>query len=71
MYGYRDFVSANGLKLCQGRFRLDIRKLFFLERVVMQWHRGHREVVDSVPGSLQEAWRCQTEVSGHRGDGLG
>ncbi|RMC14023.1 hypothetical protein DUI87_09110 [Hirundo rustica rustica] len=56
-----DRTQGNGLMLCQGRFKLDMRKMVFTQRVAGHWNRLPRDMVKAP--NLTEFKKCLDQHS--------
>jgi len=55
-----DRTRGKGFKLRQGRFRLDIRRKFFIRRVMTHGNRLPKEIMDAPSG---EAFKARLDVA--------
>lgn len=53
-----DRMQDNVLKFCHRRFKLDIMKNFFMERLVRHWNRLSRKVVELPFLEVSETYGC-------------
>ena len=67
--GNSDNTRGNALKLCQRRFKWDIKKSLFSEGVLMEWHRLPKEVVQSP--SVEAFKKCEDVALGDTVDMVG
>jgi len=51
-----DKTRVNGFKLKEEKFRLDVKKKFFTQRVVRHWHKLPRGAVDAPSQEAFKAW---------------
>ena len=52
-WSYSDRTKGNGFRLKEGKFRLDVRKKIFTQRMVRRWHSCPDKMWCPIPGGVQ------------------